>query len=100
MANSAKGSATLPAKAKRQNVDKKTFVKAVMDAISNGLGVEEVARTTGLKVGSVQARCSNYRSKGTHLPHFPRGGAKLDVAELNKFIDELTAAQKTEQASA
>ena len=51
---------------------------------------EEVAQKLGMPKGIVHARASNYRMIGIRLKKMPRRPKnKVDVASLNKLIDEI-----------
>ena len=50
----------------------------------------EVAEKTGLTIGSVQARASNYRKRGWPLKHFKRGGGtRINDADALALLAEL-----------
>jgi hypothetical protein len=89
---------------KRVRVTMEDFVKAWESSVST----KEVAEKTGLKLGSVIARSSKYRSAPMNLPikSMPRkGGAKLDVtaaiallATLRNTTVEAVIAEQTKLA--
>lgn len=55
-----------------------------------GSSVKDVAAQLGLKVGSVQARASKYRTEGIPLKNMKRGGgAKLDKGAALGLLAEL-----------
>ena len=80
--NSAEGTIV----AKRVRVDGETFVTAWESSNS----VKEVSEKTGIKLTSIMARASKYRSEGIALKNMPRGGgAKLNVQAMKDLLVKL-----------
>jgi transposase len=83
---------------KRVRVDGETFITAWEGSSS----VKEVSEKTGIKLTSIMARASKYRSEGIALKNMPRGGgAKLNVAAMQALLVKLrnTSTEKQEAAS-
>ena len=76
---------------KQERRSPELFCEAWENAVKSGGGVAEVAKVLGLKIASVQARASKYRSEyGIPLSNMKKGGgAKLDKAEALKFLAAL-----------
>lgn len=86
---------------KRVRVGGESFITAWESSNS----VAEVAEKTGIKVTSIMARASKYRSQGIALKNMPRGGgAKLNVGAMQELLVKLrnttgkvVEAEQTEQ---
>jgi transposase len=84
-----------------KSVSDVVFASAVAKVAAEGGRVSEVAALTGMEVGSVHGRLSNWRKKGYNVPNFKRGGGgggrRIDADRINAiFAAALAPAESSE----
>lgn len=78
------------AKATKTERTPRVSLEKFITAWETSASVKEAADKCGMKIGTVQARASKYRSKDIDLKKMPRGGgAKLNVPEAQALLAKL-----------
>jgi len=85
----------------KKSVSDAVFASAVATVAAKGGQVGEVAELTGMNVGSVHGRLSNWRKKGLNVPNFKRGGGgggrTLDQDKINAIFAAALAPAETSE---
>lgn len=79
--------------AKRVRVSDVEFAQSLKNAVDNGLTLQDVADSLGMRMESVYQKYNAWRKKGVKIPHIPmkdsgpRQKKELDIESLSAMFE-------------